>query len=104
MEAFVTHDKINLLVTELLISETWMTKVLPLMHKQVSERSGMKGYMCMFHQSSVSNLLEVILYHRTACESSQDALVELIDYCYRKFVDMNNKASEYSKARDEVPA
>ncbi len=104
MEAFVTHDKINLLVAELLISETWMAKVLPLIHKQVSERSGMKGYMAMFHQSSVSNLLEVILYHRTACESSQDALVELIDYCYRKFVDMNNKAPEYAKRREEVPA
>jgi len=32
----------------------------------------------------------VMLYHRTACESSEDALVELIDYCYRKFVALNS--------------
>jgi len=31
------------------------------------------------------NFLEVMLYHRTACEGADDTLVELIDYCYRKF-------------------
>ena len=30
------------------------------------------------------NMLEVFLYNRTACESADDVLVELIDYCYRK--------------------
>jgi len=44
-----------------------------------------------------------MLYHRTACEGSEDALVELIDYCYRKFVNMTNKADEYTKLREETP-
>jgi hypothetical protein len=39
-------------------------------------------------------LLEVILYHRTACESSDDALVELIGYCYRKFVNLLQAAEK----------
>jgi len=30
-----------------------------------------------------------MLYHKTACESSDDALVEIIDYCYRKFLNLN---------------
>jgi zinc finger MYND domain-containing protein 10 len=29
-----------------------------------------------------------MLYHRTAAESCDDGLVELIDYCYRKFVGL----------------
>jgi len=33
-------------------------------------------------------LLEVFMYHRTAAEACEDSIVELIDYCYRKFVGM----------------
>jgi len=51
----------------------------------------------MYHESSVANLLEIMLYHRTACESSEDGLVELIDYCYRKFLNITNKADYYMK-------
>jgi hypothetical protein len=39
-------------------------------------------------------LLEIILYHRTACENSQDSLVELIDYCYRKLINLTNLAEK----------
>ena len=41
-------------------------------------------------------MLEIILYHWTACENSQDSLVELIDYCYRKFLFLTN----YSEKRN----
>ena len=37
------------------------------------------------------NFLEVLLFHRTACEAADDTLVELIDYCYRKFSTMVQK-------------
>jgi len=60
-------------------------------------------YMGMYHESSVCNLLEVMLYHRTACESSEDGLVELIDYCYRKFVKMTTKANEIERAQIHKP-
>ena len=59
--------------------------------------------MAMYHEASITNLLEVLLYHRTACESSEDALVELIDYCYRKFIALTNRADEICKLRDEIP-
>lgn len=59
--------------------------------------------MGMYHESSVCNLLEVMLYHRTACESSEDGLVELIDYCYRKFVKMTGRANEIERAQNKKP-
>ena len=37
------------------------------------------------------NFLEVLLFHRTACEAADDTLVELIDYCYRKFSKMTQQ-------------
>jgi len=45
-----------------------------------------------------------MLYHRTACESSEDALVELIDYCYRKFVNMTHKGDFYTDRQQNAPA
>jgi len=92
MDTFVTLDKITTLVMELLSAETWKHKIFPLIKKDVAELSSIKSYMCLYHEASIVNLMEVMLYHRTACESSEDALVELIDYCYRKFVDIINKA------------
>ena len=54
----------------------------------------------MYHEAAIVNLLEVMLYHRTACESSEDALVELIDYCYRKFVEVENNSQFYLKQQE----
>ena len=92
MESFVTHQKMELLLKDLITAETWKAKVYPLIAKDVAALSSIKSYMCMYHEASICNLLEVMLYHKTACESSDDALVELIDYCYRKFIALNSKA------------
>ena len=35
-----------------------------------------------------------MLYHRTACTAADDVLVELIDYCYRKFVLLTEQCSK----------
>ena len=38
----------------------------------------------LYHEVTVANLLETILFHSDACESSEDGVLDLIDYCYRK--------------------
>lgn len=78
----------TVLVHDLLSAETWKAKIFPLIKKDVAQLSTIKSYMCMYHEASIVNLMEVMLYHRTACENSEDALVELIDYCYRKFLNL----------------
>lgn len=89
------------IVNDLLTAEVWKTNVLPLMMEEVAKLSTIKSYMCVYHEASVCNLLEVMLYHKTACESSEDALVELIDYCYRKFLHLQCNAEMYAKNRDQ---
>jgi len=56
--------------------------------------------MALYHEASVTNLLEVVLYHRTACENADDVLVELIDYCYRKFCALQVRLEKSGNAFD----
>lgn len=42
-----------------------------------------------------------MLYHRTAAEACEEALVELIDYCYRKFVTLTQRMDEGYKPGKE---
>jgi hypothetical protein len=51
----------------------------------------------------VLNFLEVLLYHRTACESADDTLVELIDYAYRKFVRMIEQYEKIPSGQHILP-
>jgi len=97
MDSFVTLDKMPVLVYELLCAETWKHKVFPIIKADVAQISTIKSYMCLYHEAAIVNLLEVMLYHRTACESSEDALVELIDYCYRQFCLLENNSNFYRK-------
>jgi hypothetical protein len=39
----------------------------------------------------MTNILECFLYHRSAAEACEETLVELIDYCYRKFIRITGK-------------
>jgi len=42
-----------------------------------------------------------MLYHRSAAEACEDSLVELIDYCYRKFVYLT-QAIDAAEAKGTV--
>ena len=97
MEAFVSHDKIRTLVTDLITSETWKDKIFSLIVDDVAKLSTIKSYICVYHEASICNLLEVLLFHRTAVENDEDAIVELIDYCYRKLVNITSRAAEIQK-------
>ena len=104
MDNFVTLDKIGTIVCELLTAEVWKAKIFPHIKSEVAQLSSIKSYICMYHEASICNLMEVMLYHRTACESNEDALVELIDYCYRKFVNMTHKGDYYTDRQTNTPA
>jgi hypothetical protein len=37
----------------------------------------------MFHESVIVNLIETVMYHRSAIDAADDYLLELVDYAYR---------------------
>mmetsp|Transcript_17047 Transcript_17047/g.16268 ORF Transcript_17047/g.16268 Transcript_17047/m.16268 type:complete len:100 (+) Transcript_17047:202-501(+) len=94
MEYFVTFDKLGYLIHELLTCEVWKGKVFPLVKPQLAKISSIRSYIALYHEPTICNLLEILLYHKTACENSQDYLIELIDYCYRKFIFLTNWAEK----------
>ena len=88
------------LIYDLLLTEAWKDKVYPILKPSIAKCNSIRAYMSVslhynkslslraqiYHEATVTNILECFLYHRTATETCEDALVELIDYCYRKFV------------------
>ena len=79
-------------------AEAWKEKIFPIVSGQVAKMSTFRSYICIYHEATITNLLEVLMYHRTAVSSDEDALVELIDYCYRKLLGVTKLSAEIEKA------
>lgn len=61
--------------------------------------------MKVFHESVVVNLIETIMFHRTAIDAADDFLLELVDYSYRniqKLVSGKIKYKDQPKTADEA--
>jgi len=80
------ENKLNMLIYDLLVAESWKEHVFPHMRKHLATSKGasLKAYLTLYHEATLANLLEVLMYHRTSCEEADENLIELIDYCYRK--------------------
>lgn len=86
MDSLVTFDKVKMLIYDLLEAEIWKQKVLPLLKDHMLTVNTYRSYIAVYHEAVVCNILEVIMYHRTAVDSAEEFLIELIDYCYRKML------------------
>ena len=96
METAVTFDKVKQLIYDLISTELWKMKVMPLIGDNIHKLGSMKSYICLYHEGVVCNLLEIMLFHRTAVDSADEKLIDLIDYIYRKLVWLTNyKHKEY---------
>lgn len=49
-----------------------------------SGKCSMRVYFVLYHEATLSNLLEVVMFHGHVCEQAGDLLIELADYCARK--------------------
>ncbi|KAI9205600.1 uncharacterized protein BJ171DRAFT_500882 [Polychytrium aggregatum] len=82
-EALTTFEKLPLLIRDLLVIETWKGKVYPLVLRELATDS-VTLYFTLYHEATIVNLLEIVLFSRSACLSAGDALLDLVDYCARK--------------------
>lgn len=51
----------------------------------------------LFHEAVLCNLLEALLYHRTAVESCDEYLLDLTDYSYRYVTRLISKDIKYQE-------
>ncbi|NWR74619.1 ZMY10 protein, partial [Centropus unirufus] len=85
-ELLVTYAKIPVLIGELISVEIWKHKIFPVLCRleDFKPRSTFPIYMVLRHEASIINLLETAFFHKEICKSSEDSIVDLIDYCHRK--------------------
>lgn len=84
LEALVTFDQLGLLVHELLVVEAWRQNLFHRCKDTLAKQCSIRGYYILYHEATLCNLLEVILYHDYVAEAMGDAVVELVDYCARR--------------------
>uniref|UniRef100_A0A671FWQ5 Zinc finger MYND domain-containing protein 10 n=1 Tax=Rhinolophus ferrumequinum TaxID=59479 RepID=A0A671FWQ5_RHIFE len=85
-ELLVTHRKIPTLVEELIAVEMWKQKVFPVLCRleDFEPQNTFPIYMVVHHEASIINLLETVFFHKEVCESAEDTVLDLVDYCHRK--------------------
>ncbi|PVD24217.1 hypothetical protein C0Q70_14687 [Pomacea canaliculata] len=84
-EFFINHDKVKLLIQDLLTTEVWREKVFAeILDSDFEPKTTFPLYMVLYHEATLVNLLETIMYHRDSCETAEDFINDLVDYCYRK--------------------
>lgn len=74
------QNQVDTLIYDLLVSEAWKDNVFPLIKDKLNKSFSLKAYMLIYHEATVINLLEILMFHREAIEDCQDSVIELIDY------------------------
>ncbi|NWH80276.1 ZMY10 protein, partial [Piaya cayana] len=77
---------IPVLIGELISVEVWKHKIFPVLCRleDFKPRSTFPIYMVLHHEASIINLLETVFFYKEVCESAEDSILDLIDYCHRK--------------------
>ncbi|KAL3673263.1 hypothetical protein V7S43_000984 [Phytophthora oleae] len=85
VESLLTFDKFPTIISNLLSLELWKASVLPLLRCQDKDAASLRLYFVVYHEATLTNLLEVAFFHEHVIESlADDLLLELVDYCMRK--------------------
>ena len=100
LEAMILHEKLPLIIRELIASELWKQNAYPLIKDWLAKNNSIKGYMLLFHEGVLANMLEALLYHKQGCDAAGDAIIELVDYCHRKLMFLLNAPPPAPLAKD----
>lgn len=84
LNAFVLEEKVKELIQDLFVVDFFKIKIFPLIKKEICEISSLKTYLLLHFESIIVNLLEKFFFHVTACQSADNFLIDIIEYCYLK--------------------
>ncbi|KAH8372312.1 hypothetical protein KR093_010999 [Drosophila rubida] len=81
-EFLVSRDKLTVLIHEAYCVNLWKSRVLPhLLEIDPNPQATFLIYTALYHEAAAVALLDLCLYHPSGCESLQDSVLDLIDYC-----------------------
>lgn len=104
LEECIAADKFKVLIYDLITTALWKEHVLTRLQHTPQQLNSMKLYLAIYHESVVCNILEVLMFHRTAIDESGDFLIEVIDYCYKKISRQVSNAIRRRKDKREEEA
>lgn len=90
LEAILTFDKVKVLIHDLLAIEAWKENVYPRLLDRVAGRNTMRVYFILYHEATLFNLFEVLLYHKHVCEAGGESMFELVDLISRKLTRLQS--------------
>jgi hypothetical protein len=89
LEHILLHNKLEMLVHDLITIEAWKQNVYPHLLPRLAGKNTIRTYFILYHEATVINLLECFLFHRHVCAAAADQMVDLTDYCARKLTRLN---------------
>eukprot|EP01063_Lacrimia_lanifica_P015831 TRINITY_DN22493_c0_g1_i1.p1 TRINITY_DN22493_c0_g1~~TRINITY_DN22493_c0_g1_i1.p1 ORF type:complete len:436 (+),score=223.89 TRINITY_DN22493_c0_g1_i1:54-1310(+) len=92
VEAILAHDKVSILIHELLVIETWRRKVYPQIRDDIVKKNPAALYSLMYYEGILVNLLELVMWTEEGVARADDDLLELLDYLWRNVVTLNTYA------------
>jgi len=94
-ELLASQGKLSVLIEDLLLTEVWRKEVFSVIMKtNFCPKSTIPLYMALYHEATLVNLLETLLYHEDIVESTDDVCIDLLDYCYRRLVQFTGVKTE----------
>ncbi len=102
LEAFLTFNKLDVLIHDLILIDIWKESIYPLIVNDIVGKNSMRVYFILYHEATLVNLLEVFLYHKHVCESGGEKMMELVDYVVRKLTRLNNTTYSFGGQATKV--
>jgi hypothetical protein len=103
LESILTFDKIPVLLNDLLSIEIWKDLVYPKLLPHLAGKNSMRLYFVLYHEATLLNLFEVMLYHKHICSAIGESMLELVDYVARKMTKLNG-GYKFRERERVVPA
>jgi hypothetical protein len=64
--------------------DVWKEHIYPSLKESLAGKNNMRLYFILYHEATIVNLLEVLLYHKHVCENGGEKMLELVDYVAKK--------------------
>lgn len=90
VEALLTFKKVEVLITDLITVEAWKEFAFPLLINDLAGKNNIRLYFILYHEATIINLLECLLFHKHIVAEMNDKLIELIDYIARKMIRLSS--------------
>ena len=63
----------------------------------------MRAYFVLYHEATLANLLEVLLYYDYSVEAMEDSMIELVDWTIRRLVYLNALPDDHAEKWARLP-